>query len=45
MIRVFLDRIYLFSGYLAGLFLIAIFVLMMLLSGRPAARHQYSGGR
>ena len=36
MIRVFLDRIYLFSGYLAGLFLIAIFVLMMLLSaGRP----------
>src|SRR5688500_3446130 len=36
MIRVFLDRIYLFSGYLAGLFLIAIFVLMLLLSGgRP----------
>ena len=36
MIRVFLDRLYLFSGYLAGLFLIAIFVLMMLLSaGRP----------
>ena len=36
MIRMFLDRIYLFSGYLAGLFLIAIFVLMMLLSGgRP----------
>src|ERR671916_1301793 len=36
MIRGFLDRIYLFSGYLAGLFLIAIFVLMLLLSGgRP----------
>jgi TRAP-type C4-dicarboxylate transport system permease small subunit len=35
-IRVFLDRLYLFSGYLAGLFLIAIFVLMMVLSaGRP----------
>src|SRR6185295_2357920 len=35
-VRVLLDRIYLFSGYLAGLFLIAIFVLMMLLSaGRP----------
>lgn len=36
MVRLFLDRLYLFSGYLAGLFLIAIFVLMMLLSaGRP----------
>src|ERR1700730_9492634 len=36
MIRLFLDRLYLYSGYLAGLFLIAIFVLMMLLSaGRP----------
>ena len=36
MIRRLLDRLYLFSGYLAGLFLIAIFVLMMLLSaGRP----------
>ena len=36
MIRGFLDRLYLFSGYLAGVFLIAIFVLMMLLSvGRP----------
>jgi TRAP-type C4-dicarboxylate transport system permease small subunit len=36
MLRTFLDRLYLFSGYLAGLFLIAIFVLMMLLSaGRP----------
>ncbi len=36
MVRVFLDRLYLLSGYLAGLFLIAIFVLMMLLSaGRP----------
>jgi TRAP-type C4-dicarboxylate transport system permease small subunit len=36
MIRIFLDRLYLYAGYLAGLFLIAIFVLMMLLSaGRP----------
>jgi TRAP-type C4-dicarboxylate transport system permease small subunit len=36
MIRTILDRLYLFSGYLAGLFLIAIFVLMMALSaGRP----------
>ena len=36
MIRRFLDRLYLFSGYLAGVFLIVIFVLMMLLSaGRP----------
>ena len=36
MIRIFLDRLYLFTGYLAGLFIIAIFVLMMLLSaGRP----------
>jgi TRAP-type C4-dicarboxylate transport system permease small subunit len=34
--RIFLDRLYLFSGYAAGVFLIAIFVLMMLLSaGRP----------
>ena len=36
MIRILLDRLYLYSGYLAGLFLIAIFVLMMFLSaGRP----------
>ena len=36
MIRTFLDRLYLFAGYLAGLFIIAILVLMMLLSaGRP----------
>ena len=34
--RVFLDRLYLFAGYLAGAFMLAIFVLMMLLSaGRP----------
>jgi TRAP-type C4-dicarboxylate transport system permease small subunit len=34
--RVFLDRLYLFAGYLAGVFLVAIFVLMMFLSaGRP----------
>jgi TRAP-type C4-dicarboxylate transport system permease small subunit len=37
MMRLFLDRLYLVSGWLAGLFLIAIFVLMMILSaGRPA---------
>ena len=36
MIRTTLDRLYLFSGYLAGGFVIAIFVLMLLLSaGRP----------
>jgi TRAP-type C4-dicarboxylate transport system permease small subunit len=36
MIRTVLDRLYLFSGYLAGAFVVAIFVLMMLLSaGRP----------
>jgi TRAP-type C4-dicarboxylate transport system permease small subunit len=34
--RVFLDRLYLYSGYLAGAFMVAIFVLMMVLSaGRP----------
>ena len=34
--RAVLDRLYLYAGYLAGLFLIAIFVLMMMLSaGRP----------
>jgi TRAP-type C4-dicarboxylate transport system permease small subunit len=36
MIRTLLDRLYLLSGYLAALFIVAIFVLMMLLSaGRP----------
>ena len=36
MIRTALDRLYLFSGYLAGAFMLAIFVLMMVLSaGRP----------
>ena len=34
--RVFLDRLYLYAGYLAGLFMVSIFVQMMLLSaGRP----------
>jgi TRAP-type C4-dicarboxylate transport system permease small subunit len=34
--RVFLDRLYLFAGYLAGAFLISIFLLMMALTvGRP----------
>lgn len=36
MIRTALDRLYLFAGYLAGFFLVMIFVLMMVLSGgRP----------
>ena len=36
MLRRSLDALYLFAGYAAGLFLIAIFVLMMILSaGRP----------
>src|ERR687898_3544269 len=36
MIRAALDRLYLYSGYLAGAFMVAIFVLMMVLSaGRP----------
>jgi TRAP-type C4-dicarboxylate transport system permease small subunit len=36
MLRKFLDRLYLFSGFAAGGFLVAIFVLMMYLSaGRP----------
>jgi TRAP-type C4-dicarboxylate transport system permease small subunit len=36
MLRVILDRLYLYSGYAAGGFMVAIFVLMMLLSaGRP----------
>src|SRR5262245_10424672 len=35
-IRGALDRLYLYSGYLAGAFMLAIFVLMMALSaGRP----------
>lgn len=35
-IRTVLDRLYLYAGYAAGLFMIVIFVLMMLLSaGRP----------
>lgn len=42
--RLFLDRLYLISGWLAGLFLIAIFVLMMLLSaGRPLGMNVRSG--
>lgn len=36
MIRAALDRLYLFAGYLAGLFMVLIFLLMMALSaGRP----------
>ena len=44
MIRTFLDRLYLFSGYLAGLFLIAVFLLMMALSvGREVGVNVKSG--
>lgn len=44
MIRNILDGLYLLSGYLAGLFLIAIFVLMMLLSaGRPVGLNVPAG--
>src|SRR5215211_8623762 len=36
MLRAVLDRLYLAAGYLAGAFVVAIFVLMMALSaGRP----------
>lgn len=36
MLRRILDGLYLFAGYMAGAFLVAIFVLMMILSaGRP----------
>jgi TRAP-type C4-dicarboxylate transport system permease small subunit len=44
MMRVFLDRLYLVSGWLAGLFMLAIFVLMMLLSaGRQFALNVPAG--
>lgn len=44
MIRKLLDGLYLFSGWLAGLFLIAIFLLMMALSlGREFAINVKSG--
>lgn len=44
MIRTILDRLYLFSGYLAGLFLIAIFLLMIALSlGRELGVNVKSG--
>src|SRR2546427_8148475 len=37
MLRLTLDRLYLASGYLSGAFVVAIFILMMMLSaGRPA---------
>jgi TRAP-type C4-dicarboxylate transport system permease small subunit len=36
MLRSFLDRLYLYAGYLAGAFVVAIFVLMMLLSAGRA---------
>ena len=36
MLRLALDRLYLFAGYLAGAFVVAIFVLMMLLSAGRA---------
>src|SRR5688572_21974194 len=44
MLRRFLDALYLFAGYMAGGFLIAIFVLMMVLSaGRPLGINLPSG--
>ena len=44
MFRRYLDGLYLFSGYLAGMFLIAIFVLMMALSvGRELGINIKSG--
>jgi hypothetical protein len=43
MMRVFLDRLYLVSGWLAGLFLLAIFVLMMLLSAGQFALNVPAG--
>jgi TRAP-type C4-dicarboxylate transport system permease small subunit len=43
-IRVLLDGLYLASGYLAGCFLLAIFVLMLALSGgRPVGINVVSG--
>src|SRR5262249_57171319 len=45
MLRAFLDRLYLFAGYLAGAFVVAIFVLMMWLSaGRPLGFNIPAGG-
>jgi TRAP-type C4-dicarboxylate transport system permease small subunit len=44
MLRKFLDRLYLYSGYAAGAFMVAIFVLMMVLSaGRPLGINLKSG--
>src|SRR5829696_9260834 len=44
MLRAALDRLYLFSGYAAGFFLIVIFVLMMALSaGRKLGFNVPSG--
>ncbi len=44
MLRVALDRLYLFSGYAAGFFLVVIFVLMMALSaGRKLGFNVPSG--
>ncbi len=44
MVRRVLDGLYLLSGYLAGLFLLAIFVLMLALSGgRPLSINVTSG--
>lgn len=32
MIRIFLDRLYLFAGYAAGVFLVLVFAIMMVMS-------------
>ena len=39
MIRGFLDRLYLYAGYLAGLFMLAIFVLMIFLGAMITGWH------
>jgi TRAP-type C4-dicarboxylate transport system permease small subunit len=44
MVRTFLDRLYLYSGYLAGMFLLVIFFLMMALAlGRQVGINVSSG--
>jgi len=44
MIRTFLDRLYLFAGYLAGVFLFLIFAIMMVMSvGRQFALNLPAG--
>jgi hypothetical protein len=44
MIRIVLDRLYLFAGYAAGGFMVLIFILMMVLSWPGAWRRWPSSG-